>query len=367
MKASKRKKISCMLLIGLMFIGLLSFKNIYAEGESETPVTAGEVGSGGTIETTESGFTNEGGNETKKASVTFAFPKDHALSKISGFPETIIIDLYKVAAITWNGSDAKYEFTAEAGFENAITIGDPPSKVDFNGMKYNQDATEGKEKTDTDTLKTVTNQCIEVVQSGATLHNSGGLGKPIEVDKDGLYVAIIRNTDDDYIEKNLDNNYVSKAVITGTDNLALFTPNLIFVVEDTMLVELKPAVTPCLKIKKTISEYSGKPVTFVFEIKYNNQIIDYVSLTFSEHTTLETVAIRLPVETVGKKVTVNEIYTGASYVLDTSKGPETISVENPNIFEFANRTTDIHKHGYGFQNTYTKKTETTWDCVKEGE
>ena len=172
MKALRRKKTSCMLLIGLMLISLLSFKNTYAEGEDS-----------GT------GLVSDSGTETEESTVEgLVFTSDIDDLEDSG---KLVVDMYKIADIEWDGAKATYVLkNAVAAFSDFQNDQDVGSKKDKDGKETNTFVT--KENLDllgSNALNTVkTNSSISPVE-----------GSPLEVNasegftKNGLYLAVTRS------------------------------------------------------------------------------------------------------------------------------------------------------------------------------
>lgn len=344
MKASRGKKISCLLLIGLMFIGLLSFKNIYAEGETGTPVTTGEVTTGETSETTGTG-------ETTASGAKLIIDSDKLAANVKN---GLTVDLYKLADIGWDGSVAKYTFnTTDAAIKALL------DKIDFNGKSKVDDA---------ELLNKFVNDSAAIVfKNPATyLSNSalsiGTTGNPVS---QGLYLAVTHKKGDTELSKytrSVGGNYVSFAEIEG--NEYSFTPNLVFMLDKDLTINLKFSVKTSLVIEKTLSSYAGSPVIFVYkvEVKEENATAyhdhDYVSITFREGGKLRSDVIKGIPENASVRVT--EVYTGASYTLSAGDaGTKTIkvSVSSENKVSFKNENENDEKKGYGAKNTfeYTSK------------
>lgn len=348
MKASRRKKISCLLLIGLMFIGLLSFKNIYAEGETETPVTTGEVTTGEADKTEGETVADDpitGGN---LSFVSTTLP--------DGIKSQLSVDIYKIADIGWDGSAAKYTFTGVDDATTAILNG-----KDFNGMTKEDNASE---------LSAFINSAVPIIIQKPDTYKSVTNPYSIETSKvtpDGLYIAITRLTADsekslgEYI-KSENGSYYS--VVKTNGNEIRFTPNLVFMVGEDLPITLKYSPNTSLIIEKNLTSYAGNPVTFVFRIEGKKATeetyhdIDYVSITFKEGGKLSSDPIEnIPVDT---EVRVTEVYSGASYKLTSD--PEqtwTITLTQENKVSFTNANENDDKHGYGAKNTF-EKNNTGW-------
>lgn len=135
---------------------------------------------------------------------------------------------------------------------------------------------------------------------------------------------------------------------------------------------LKPEQSPrygSLRIRKNLTSYntSLKDVTFVFQIEGvdvegNHVYSNVVSTTHNSAGVKEAVIENLP---AGITVTVTEVYSGASYRLETA--PEqtaTILAEQVTEVEYSNTYNDELTPGYGVTNHFDYDEETGWQWAK---
>lgn len=135
---------------------------------------------------------------------------------------------------------------------------------------------------------------------------------------------------------------------------------------------LKPEQSPrygSLRIRKNLTSYntSLKDVTFVFQIEGvdgegNHVYSNVVSTTHNSAGVKDTIIEKLP---AGITVTVTEVYSGASYRLETE--PEqttTILAEQVMEVEFSNTYDDELIPGYGVTNHFDYDEDTGWQWLK---
>jgi len=278
--------------------------------------------------------------------VTFTANEDES---IYPYYQQLNVDLFKLGTISFDQN--KYSITFDEAFKSLESI----KNVDFNEIDLTNLDDAAKMLAITNEITgTILNSDIEPAYS-KSVNNEG-----ILVVSNTVYIAFPHNigvTKDDYIKKSTD--YYSVASFDGND--FRFTPNLIFVVEEDLPVTLKATALANLEIEKELESYAGSPVTFVFEIKdesQNSKVIDYASLSFDNYGKKTAVVKNIP---VGHKITVTEVYTGASYKVENgsvtidsivSKGKNGVSFKN-------NNDSDITK-GNGADNRFEYQETNEW-------
>ncbi len=371
MKALRRKKISCMLLIGLMFIGLLSFKNTYAEGESS-----------------ETELVSDSGAENEESTVVgLVFTSDINDLEDSG---KLVVDMYKIADIEWDGKRATYVLkNAVAAFSDFKNDQDVGSKKDKDGKETNEFVTK-------ENLDLLGSKALNIVKTNSSV--SPVEGSPLEVNasegftKNGLYLAVTRSdkvTDKEKYIKTITTkdgegkeSQLNVSYASSNDKEYHFLPRLMFLMDTNGESPVKYESVPRygeLVIYKDLLTYAGKPVTFAFRVQGTKMVdekevlydIDYASITFSKYGKKSYTVKHIP---VGTKVTVTEVYQGGSYTVTTSEsGSATIlfpadKKENKDYKEssvtFINDFDDKKNNGFGANNAFKRVEKTNEDGEK---
>lgn len=284
----------------------------------------------------------------------------------------VVVDLYKVAdAVANEGSDS-YSFQLREGYES-LQIG---------------------ENLDNASWKALANEAAKLALAGLKPDVSGAAaGSPITrtdsgVDlSTGLYLIIARGGDiADYTATVTDEDgqetIVTRAYTAG--NSYTFLPELVSmpskpVGEDgqihmtgqgdwlyEMEVTLKPETEPLrggLEIRKTLESYeSGEPATFVFsvEAELNGVSVysDVVAMTFTSAGEQVKLIEGIP---VGAVVTIEEVYSGASYTLVNDGTQQVvISADQVASVHFTNRYDEREKNGHGITNHFEYSAEDGW-------
>ena len=358
MDKRKRKSFIGKVLVALLLLSTLITTSILAEGEKED------------TESTANGATG---------TVTFKLPEGFDKDEAKDFEESgegeLVVGLLKVADIIWNGSKGQFEFVSEEYgdiLENHFAKGDEGYVIDAD---------------DADVIKDMSAAAQEIANSVSEFSlepDEIQLGRATDV-PEGLYLVVPHNLGrDDFITTvtDGDGNEVIVSYAYTTANEYDFTMNLLPVsaaqtviygsMED---VILKPESQPRMGraiIKKSLANFYTTG-TFVFKITavFEGKTIfnDVRSLTFTAagELTIED----LPDFPVGTEVTVEEVYSGASYKLvEGSENPQTIEIkeayvenaEEPVVyaFEFENEFSDTPNHGYGIDNSFEYDEENGW-------
>ena len=316
--------------------------------------------------------------------VTFSLPKDFEKQygeTLEDFKEEgdLVVGLYKVADIYWNGSTAKFEFS---GSEKVNEILAEYFEEGKSGYVIDADAEDVVENMEA-AAKELAGLGIESLSP-----DNIELGKDAEV-AEGLYLVVPHNKErEDYITTVTDEegNEVTVSYAYTTAKEYDFTLNLLALsaAQSDLLgnkdVTLKPEAKPRMgriEIDKILSNYLSYG-TFVFSVnaEYEGKVVlnDVRSLTFTEAGSQSIVIDDIP---VGSVVTVKEIYSGAIYELSSdSKVEQEQTIDQPFVdektgtvfhFEFINIYNNSNNHGYGIDNMFVKDDNGDWEYVKGGE
>lgn len=270
----------------------------------------------------------------------------------------VVVDLYQVAKA--EPLSERYSYTSCAPFAG---LGEIPTDLDAKGW-----------------------QGLAQKAAGIVLNSTGrekALREAVRIDQKvegldaGLYLLIARGREtQDYAGKNADGDIVTKA---DTDECTYrFSPVLaavpgresavsgeqafgkwIYDVEAVLKAERQTDEEyGSLKIVKTLNGFAsgGDPATFVFQVEavlggkkvYSN----VVTLVFDKEGKKELLVENIP---VGSKVTVTEVYNGASYSLVTDqKKTVTIDAEGfVSTVDFTNKYDGRENGGHGITNHFT--------------
>ena len=314
--------------------------------------------------------------------VTFSLPKDFKDQygeTLEDFKEEgdLVVGLYKVADIFWNGSTAKFEFS---GSEKVNEILADYFEEGKNGYVIDADDKEIVENMEA-AAKELAGLGIESLSP-----DNIELGEEPKV-AEGLYLVVPHNKERErYITTVTDEegNEVTVSYAYTTAKEYDFTLNLLALsaAQSDLLgnkdVTLKPEAKPRMgriEIDKILSNYLSDG-TFVFSVKaeYEGKVVlnDVRSLTFTEAGSQSIVIDDIP---VGSVVTVKEIYSGAIYELSSDSEVEH-TIDRPFVdektgtvfhFEFINKYNKSNNHGYGIDNMFVKDDNGDWEYVKGGE
>lgn len=223
-----------------------------------------------------------------------------------------------------------------------------------------------KSKQDKEAWEEITQKAVELVNGktpDAQVTIENGAGK-VENLRTGMYLVLVENEVTDLHEYSF-----SPCLIALPDNLYYQTSNA----EDDVwqydaVCHLKLEQSPRygnLKICKTLTSYNTSlgDVTFVFQVEGvdeegNIVYSNVVSTTHSEAGTKEVIIEHIP---AGTTVTVTEVYSGASYRLETE--PEQTAVIAADDFvtvDFSNAYDDELTPGYGVTNHFDYSEDEGW-------
>lgn len=276
----------------------------------------------------------------------------------------LVFDLYKVAGMQASQPAGSYAFTADPDFPD-VKIGE-----DITNAGWQQIAQSAADKIFRKDGQILERPNLQPDVSGQEI---GGKAEGLE---EGIYLIIAHEKDakpQDYVTLNEAGKLVTR--FRGEDDLYTFMPELVAVptkeavdgvirtdnpgewIKD-VTVNLKPGVNDALgsiRITKRLLSYEGSErVTFVFQVRAERdgkQVYDRVaSIDFSGPGTQTIQLNDLP---VGSKVTVEEIYSGASCTLKERIDPSdpTVNVEAPIEFVFVNDF-DKPNQGHGLLNRF---------------
>ena len=206
-------------------------------------------------------------------------------------------------------------------------------------------------------------ELAEGIEPDTSLQIVEGTGKAEGLEQ-GMYLVLVEESKSEWYEYHF-NPYL----VALPDNLYHHSGDL---ADDQWQYDvtggIKPEQSPrygSLKIRKTLSAYNTSlgEVTFVFQIegvdKEGNMVYsNVISTTHSAAGTKEAVVENLP---AGIDVTVTEVYSGASYRLQTE--PEkTVSIAADKIaeVEFSNTYDDKLTPGYGVTNHFDYDEDEGW-------
>lgn len=264
----------------------------------------------------------------------------------------IRVDLYRVAGVGTGSTD----FTLYDPF-TALTI--------TNNMTADE-----SHKLAQEAAKIVKENKPGAVETGVEIY------QPVNPLDPGLYLLIARGEDtEDYFDVNASNEIVTKAV---TDEFTfIFSPVLVALPgangDTSVNVNLKMEHKSdeeygSLKIVKTLNGFAmgGDPATFVFKVEavlggkkvYSN----VVTLVFDKEGKKELLVKNIP---VGSKVTVTEVYSGASYSL-TTDATQTVTIPADRVVAvtFTNRYDETEKGGGSITNHFEYDEKNGWTLHK---
>ena len=287
--------------------------------------------------------------------ITFGFNTDQTIDLSKFTSDPLEIDLYKVADITWNGTEEKYVFTniepypvISSDFDVTTSYPQYVSSVIDNNLIF-----DAEQKLNSPDL---------------SLKLSLNADNSIKVSDKSVYFAVIHN---ESLQKK--DELVKNYSTLGKDdkNEYRFSPLLIFVYGDDVKVIIKyekEGLPGELVIEKEIDSYSGNPVTFVFKVEEKTgensyKEIDYVSLTFNKAGSKQTLVRNIP---LGTELRITEVYAGSSYKIfgeDVKRTVITVPVEkktDTNLDKVTfNNSFDNSKKGYGVSNSFTTTKDDT--------
>ncbi|MBR0420874.1 MAG: hypothetical protein IJI66_17055 [Erysipelotrichaceae bacterium] len=355
----------------LMVVGCLSFKSIDAEGDK------------------------------------LKFTIDSSVA--SSIEGTLVIDLYRIADIVWDGSNTKQTTYVLKTTEETKAFKDVFDGLDVGVDKEQRDAdptyNEIRSKKD---LSELANTAAGIVFGSNPKIASTKQELPINTENAvdaGLYLAIVRNkgteakpiaeADVDKYLKDEDGNYYSFA--NSHDKEYDFNPYLVFVVGDnvnpvnldeevkteegeTEIVHVKYSEKDRFGLMEIIKYVSlgGEPATVVFRVQgYESEeaykagddpIYEKVlAIGIEDAGEYRDDSLVLDDILVNTYVVVTEEYAGASYVLYNWELPDSSIITpieedddgNPiaQTWKFWNKLDDKRKKGYGIKNTFTKGEE----------
>lgn len=276
----------------------------------------------------------------------------------------VVVDLYKVAkAVPVSGYDT-YTYEFETGYETLKETYDKnPNNADWMEM-----------------AQTAAGYALE---NGKPFREGTAVDQKVEDLDCGLYLLIARGADVKDYKTTVTTEEGKKNIATianSKTHVYAFAPELISLpskqVTDAegnvsnatfgggewlydMQVTLKPQQKPrfgSLEIVKNLTTYNVDiPAVFVFsveaELDGENVYSDVVTLSFAEAGQKETLLDRIP---VGAKVTVKEIYSGASYEITSAEEKNAvIDAEEVASVEFTNDHTTTNRGGGGVNNHFT--------------
>ena len=221
----------------------------------------------------------------------------------------------------------------------------------------------------------------KLAQDAAEIVRRGGVTAvqiDVEIDKaanpldPGLYLLIARGEDtEDYFDVNEINEIVTKAV---TDEFTfIFSPVLVALPRsgDTTQADVSLKMERksdeeygSFRIVKTLNGFAmgDEPATFVFQVEavFEGQKVysNVVSMAFDSAGTQELLVKNIP---VGAKVTVTEVYSGASYTL-TSSPTQTVTISADQVMAatFTNRYDETEKGGQSITNHFEYDDTNGW-------
>ncbi len=283
----------------------------------------------------------------------------------------VVVDLYKVAdAVETEGKDG-FTFAFLSGYESLKGAYDQnPDNESWRQM-----------------AQTAAKYALE---SGEPISKGNPVDKKVENLACGLYLLIARGADiEDYktTVKNEDGTEEIATIARSESHDYTFAPELIALpsrqnidengneisqwVYD-MEVTLKPEQKGrpgSLEIVKNLATYNvNVPAVFVFQVEaeLEGEVVysDVVTLTFTE-AGQKTALLENKIP-VGAKVTVTEIYSGASYKI-TSADEQKVTIEADKIasVEFSNDHDTTNHGGGGVNNHFTYDAENGWQLEKQ--
>lgn len=182
--------------------------------------------------------------------------------------------------------------------------------------------------------------------------------------KPGMYLVLVEKGVIDFYEYQF-----TPCLIAVPDNLYYHSGNLS---EDKWKYEvtgsLKPERSPRygnLEIQKTLTSYNTSlgSVTFVFRVEGTDAEgnLVYSNVVSTTHDWAGTKAAVIKHIPAGTKVTVTEVYSGASYQLETAPAQTTtIAADEMMTVEFSNTYDDKLTPGYGVTNHFTYEEDEGW-------
>lgn len=261
----------------------------------------------------------------------------------------IEINLYKVATIDETGA-----YTATEGFED----------LDLSSVEYDENASAETWLTRAEEASALITEDMVVAREVTV---TGGTATEAGLDT-GLYLVKAEDALSDYYK------YSFKPYLISLPNNYYYpdgnSDEWVYDLTGANAIGLKPEQEERLgnlKITKNLENQNvtmGEKATFVFEVTYTtpkdkeNPKTDYVTLTFDKYGDKTALIENIP---AGSKVTVTEVYSGASYELVSEKEVSTeIAAGEEASVEFTNTHDGRPNGGYGVVNHYTRE-EGTWD------
>ncbi len=279
----------------------------------------------------------------------------------------VVIDLYQVAGAEPVAGHDTYTYSFADAYKSLEGIyGENPTDADWTAMA------QGAAKAAKD--------------GGVPAVTGAAVGQPMEGLKCGLYLVIARGS-------SLEEYWTSVTAEDGTEEVATiaaspaytytYMPTLVSLpskeAEDGVIntagpgewlyqmdVTLKPSQAlrhGSLEIVKTLQAYETKdPATFVFDVEAvldgNVVYSNVVSITFTEAGQKKTILEGIP---VGAEVTVEEVYSGASYTL-VSEGTQTATIVANEVASvaFTNDYDETNRGGGSVTNHFANSEEEGW-------
>lgn len=254
----------------------------------------------------------------------------------------IEVELYKIATVKTTGAFVSAPDFAELHIEDI-----PSGEEDW--VKTAEDAVSIVEE--------------KQLQPAGSLVVENGTGKAENLEM-GLYLVKAKEA-----QTGLYTYSFAPYIISLPDNLYDQTKD---VADDAWIYDVVAGLKPerenrygSLKIRKTLQEFNAalRETTFVFDVEGvdeqgNTVYSNVASTTFAEAGTKETVLDQIP---AGTRITVTEVYSGASYTL-TSDPTQTGTIVADEVLEadFSNTYNGELTPGYGVTNHFSYSEEDGW-------
>ena len=326
--------------------------------------------------------------------VKFSLPSDfdsNEKKELESGDYKLVIGLVKIADIGWDGSKGQFTFTSELVSSSTISeLEEAAADYTKNGKN---DPTDGYYSSLMDVMSKVAIEAANNADFSKMDHeNDFDLDDPADAEE-GVYLVVPHNASatavSDFIKTETDEdgkNTVTYSFANTTGWEHDFSMNLLIISDaqyalfDTKKVELKS--TPVhrygkIQIDKRLDNFVSDGI-FVFKITVKdpdgNTIysdVRSITMTAAGKMSIED----LPLFPVNSEVTVEEVYSGASYELvEGPEDPQTIEkayvegAKDAVIYHFAfeNDYNNSNNHGHGIDNKFVK-VNGSWDHVKGGE
>ena len=280
----------------------------------------------------------------RKCSVSFSVSGEG--NELTATDTDIKVNLYKVADVDVSGN-----YTATK---------------DFTGLNVSSVSADDKDAAASewaDRAKEAQKMLKESVEPTATVTLAKGIGS-----KDGLATGLYLVDTPEVVTTNYTYTFTPYLVSLPTNNYySNGNDTWIYDLTDTNAIGLKPeehARYGDLKINKTLANHNattGKKATFVFQIditplKSDKTETRIESLDFEAAGNSSVTITKIP---AGAKVTVKEVYSGASYKLTSANDQKTTivatdrgSTNTPASVSFTNDIDDNMNGGYGVKNNF---------------